>query len=327
MQHAAYDALVRRGPGGHVASGSYNGGVSAPNVAVREAATVMLVRDAPGLEVFMLRRNLRSTFVPGAYVFPGGQVDPADAAPDVLARATGLDPADADASFGTRAATRFWVAAVRESFEEAGVLVARSRTTGDLLDATVGAAGLSTDRARLLRGDTDLAAVLDAHDAVLDLGALVPFGRWITPRGAPKRFDTRFFVAAAPAGHAYEHDDGETVASEWVHPDDALARARAGAIELIYPTIRSLLVMRRFTGAAAFLAAARAQWARARAFRVMDPGQGWQLDLTTDAEHAADDADSRFVVRMGLERAIPHVAEKAIPHVAEKAVSVVAEGV
>jgi len=160
---------------------------------------------------------------------------------------------------------------------------------------------------RLLAGQTDLAAVLDSHDAVADPGALVPFGRWITPHGAPKRYDTWFFVAAAPDGHAYAHDDGEMVASEWVHPDDALARARTGHIELIYPTIRSLLVMRRFPSAAAFLAAARDRWCRPGPLRVMDPDQGWQLDLTTDVEHRADDVAAGFVVRMGS--AVPAAAE------------------
>lgn len=275
-------------------------GVRAPAVAVREAATVMLVRDAPGLEVFMLRRNPESTFVPGAYVFPGGQVDPGDSAPTFLERTTGVGPSEADARLGVPGAARFAIAAVRESFEEAGVLIARSRRDG----AALGGAGadhesLAADRTRVLRGETDFAAVLDAHDVVVDLDDLVPFARWITPPGAPKRYDTWFFVAPAPEGHAYEHNDDEMVASEWVHPDDALARARAGEIELIYPTIRSLLVMRRFPSAAAFVAAARDRWSRPDALRVMDPGQGWQLDLTTDSERRADDEASRFVVRMG----------------------------
>jgi 8-oxo-dGTP pyrophosphatase MutT (NUDIX family) len=279
--------------------------VRAQAVAVREAATVVLVRDAPdvasGLEVFLLRRSPDSTFVPGAHVFPGGRVDPGDASRAWHERVTGLDAAQADLRLGTPDATRFWVAAVRETFEEAGVLVARSRASGLPLDPVAAAdAGLGADRMRLLHGDTDLATVVDAHAAALDLGALVPFGRWITPPGAPKRYDTRFFVAMAPAGHAYEHDDGETVASEWVRPEDALARARDGAIELIYPTIRSLLVLCRYDDAEAFLDAVRARWARPDPMRVMDSDQGWQIDLTTDAEHADDDAASRFVVRMGV---------------------------
>ncbi|MFA5882648.1 MAG: NUDIX hydrolase [Acidimicrobiia bacterium] len=285
--------------------------MQASEVAVREAATVMLVRDAPGLEVFMVRRNPRSTFVPGAYVFPGGQVDAADASPAVLARSAGLDAASADARLGTPGAARYWVAAVRESFEEAGVLVARARSGGELLDANdVTRTALAGDRTRLLRGDTDLVSVLDAHDALLDLGALVPFARWITPVGAPKRFDTWFFVAPAPDGHAYEHDDGEMVASEWVHPDAALERARSGEIELIYPTIRSLLVLRRFPSARAVLDTAHARWAAPGALRVMDHEQGWQLDVTSEDEHRADNEASSFVV--GMERLALRDARTAV---------------
>lgn len=248
----------------------------------------------------MLRRNPRAVFVGGAHVFPGGSVDALDGDPALAARSTGLAPATADALLGVPGATRFWVAALRETFEEAGVLLARHRGDGTLLDVERATrTSLASARARLLRGVTDLAAVLDAHDASLDLGALVPFGRWITPVGAPRRFDTRFFVAAAPAGHEYAHDDVELVDSEWLHPDDALDRARAGAIELIYPTIRSLLVMRRFTSAAAFLEATRARWDAPDPLRVMDLEQGWQIDLTTDQEHRADDEASRFVMGMG----------------------------
>jgi hypothetical protein len=135
--------------------------------------------------------------------------------------------------------------------------------------------------------------VLDAHDARVDVEPLVPFARWITPQGAPRRFDTWFFAAAAPAGHAYEHDDHEAVASEWVRPADALTRARSGDIELIYPTVRTLLVMARYPTGAEFLAAARARWQHPDPLRVMNLMQGWQLDLGTLADLEADDAFTR----------------------------------
>ena len=254
---------------------SYNGGVKASKAAVREAATVMLVRDAPELEVFMLRRNPESVFAGGAYVFPGGAVDPDD-------RALGDD-------------FRFWVAAVRETFEEAGVLLARSGTDAATpFDASRDAiARLAGDRLELLAGAASFAAVLDAHGARVDLGALVPFARWITPEPSPRRFDTWFFAAAAPDGHAYEHDHSEAVASEWIRPADALARARAGDIQLIYPTVRTLLVMARYSSASEFLGDARARWQDPDPMRVMNPMQGWQLDLGTVADLEADDEFSR----------------------------------
>ncbi len=264
----------------------------------------MLVRDAPadrsGIEVFLQRRNPASTFVPGAYVFPGGRVDADDADPRLVG--ADFDVSAAEAAVGCAGATRFFVAAVREAFEEAGVLLARHRADDRPFDATADRERLAGARARVLRAEGALVAELDRLDAVLDLQALVPFGRWITPIGAPKRYDTWFFVAAAPAGHVYAHDvdrAGEMVASEWSRPADALARAREGAIELIYPTIRTLLVLDRFPSAASVLAAARDRWRRPDPLRVMDPDGGWQLDLTTAAEHAADDAASGFVLRMG----------------------------
>jgi 8-oxo-dGTP pyrophosphatase MutT (NUDIX family) len=248
--------------------------VKASKAAVREAATVMLVRDAPELEVFMLRRNPESVFAGGAYVFPGGAVDADD-------RALGED-------------RRFWVAAVRETFEEAGVLLARTHADDTPLDASPDAmAQLAADRLRLLAGAASFDAVLDAHAARIDLDVLVPFARWITPSPSPRRFDTWFFAAAAPEGHAYEHDDNELVASEWIRPVDALARARAHEFELIYPTVRTLLVMARYRSAADFLAAARARWEHPDPLRVMNPMQGWQLDLGTVADLEADNEFTR----------------------------------
>jgi hypothetical protein len=156
-------------------------------------------------------------------------------------------------------------------------------------------ARLADDRIRLLRGSATFADVLDAHAAHLDLDALVPFARWITPAPSPRRFDTWFFAAAAPDGHAYEHDDNEAVASEWIRPADALARARVDAIELIYPTARTLLVMARYATAAEFLADARTRWHDPDPLRVMNPMQGWQLDLGTLADLEADHEFTRLL--------------------------------
>ncbi len=215
----------------------------------------MLVRDAPDLEVFMLRRNPNSVFVGGAYVFPGGAVDATDWAP------------------------RHRVAAIRESFEEAGVLLARTRSGEVFAPAPGRIPDLDRDRRRLLAGQITFAEVLDAHDAVADLDALATFGHWITPQGAPRRFDTWFFAAAAPDGHAYAHDDDEMIASEWVRPADALDRARAGAIELIEPTIHTLMAMAAFSSAPAFLSAVHSEWDGVDSMRQIDQHMGWQLDL------------------------------------------------
>jgi 8-oxo-dGTP pyrophosphatase MutT (NUDIX family) len=217
-------------------------------VTPREAATVMLVRDDPDLQVFMLRRNLNADWVGGAYVFPGGAVDAGDRASAVLARCP--DRSDADASTRLGVATGglgYWVAGVRETFEEAGVLLARSVATGAPVDPS--SAVLETRRDELNQGALTFAALLEAEDLLLDVGALHYFSHWITPEGNHRRYDTRFFVAAAPDGHAYLHDDAETVASIWIRPADALAAGDRGELDLIFPTRKSLESLSRFTHA------------------------------------------------------------------------------
>jgi 8-oxo-dGTP pyrophosphatase MutT (NUDIX family) len=226
-------------------------------VMLREAATVMLVRDDPDLEVFMLRRNLESTWVAGAYVFPGGAVDPEDRSPALAARCGDRDDAGASALLGiAHGGLGYWVAAVRETFEEAGVLLARSAASGAPIDPDSDRWTLRRDE--LNAGTTTFLALVEAEDLVLDVGALHAFSHWITPEGAPRRYDTRFFLAAAPAGHAYLHDDTETVASRWVRPADALVAADDGEIELIFPTRKSLEALSRFDRAADLLAAVAA---------------------------------------------------------------------
>jgi 8-oxo-dGTP pyrophosphatase MutT (NUDIX family) len=215
-------------------------------VTIREAATVMLLRDAPQLQVFMLRRNPRIVFAPGASVFPGGAVDPADRDPELLARCRGLDDGSASRLLGlTEGGLGFWVAAIREAFEEAGVLLAHSAAVDELDES----------RQALARGDLTFLEFVVAQDLLLDVGALHLFAHWITPAGAPRRYDTWFFAAAAPDGHTYRHDDDEIVASEWMSPADVLQQGELGEIDLFFPTQRSLVLVAGFRTAAAFLRA------------------------------------------------------------------------
>jgi 8-oxo-dGTP pyrophosphatase MutT (NUDIX family) len=221
-------------------------------VPLRDAATVMLVRDAvdgaggPAVEVCMLKRNLASEFVAGAYVFPGGAVDPADRgdAADELSR--GLSDADASRILGVESGgLAFWVAALRECFEEAGVLLAQPRDAADgtlLLDTTDPAerARFEAHRLGINEGRTGLLDVCREEGLVLAADTVHYVSHWITPELAPRRYDTRFFVTAAPPGQVAHHDDGETIATIWVRPDDALARFEAGEIELLPPTIANL---------------------------------------------------------------------------------------
>jgi 8-oxo-dGTP pyrophosphatase MutT (NUDIX family) len=255
-------------------------------VTPREAATVMLVRDDPELEVFMLRRNLEAVFMGGAYVFPGGAVDPADRAPELLARCHGRDDAGASAALGVASGgLGFWVAAVREAFEEAGVLLARSTATGlpvDLGDSAR-AARLDVARRDVHSGDRAFIDVVRDEDVLLDAGALRLFSHWITPTMSPRRYDTWFFLAAAPDGHAYVHDDGETVASMWIRPADGLDRAARGELDLILPTVRNLEQLARFRTARDILDAVSAANADATApARMVADATGRRILLPID---------------------------------------------
>jgi 8-oxo-dGTP pyrophosphatase MutT (NUDIX family) len=248
-------------------------------VTPREAATVMLVRDAPRLEVFMLRRNLAAEFMGGAYVFPGGAVDADDRAPELVDRCHGRDDSTASTQLGLHAGGMgFWVAAIREAFEEAGVLLARSAATGrpiDLDDPTA-AARLETARRAVGRGERPFVEIVVGEDLLLDVGALHLFSHWITPSESPRRYDTWFFVAAAPDGHAYLHDDSETVASVWIRPAAALASAERGDLEIIFPTMRNLEQLARFQTARELLDAVTASEPRvvadAGGARILLPG-------------------------------------------------------
>ncbi len=186
----------------------------------RLAATVLLVRDRPtGLEVFMVERHHQIDFATGALVFPGGKVDPPDADPRLRARC-GESLANDDEARALR------VAAIRETFEECGVLLARAR----------GSAGLF---ARAVAG-VDFAALVEREDLLLACDCLVPFAHWITPAMVPKRFDTHFFLAAAPEDQLALHDGSESVDSVWIAPRAALGEAESGRRTIIYPTLMNL---------------------------------------------------------------------------------------
>ncbi|CAH0172259.1 NUDIX domain-containing protein [Roseomonas sp. CECT 9278] len=188
----------------------------------RPASTVLLLRDGrDGLEVFMVVRHHEIDFASGALVFPGGRVEAADT---VLA---GGDPAGA-----------FRVAAVRETWEECGILLT-------IPGSPVAAEG-------------DFAAMLAARALVPDIGGLAPFAHWITPEPVPKRYDTHFFLAAAPEGQDAVHDGHEAVDSVWIRPADALAAGAAGSRKLVFPTRMNLTKLARHRSVAEAFAVAQA---------------------------------------------------------------------
>jgi 8-oxo-dGTP pyrophosphatase MutT (NUDIX family) len=242
----------------------------------------MLVDDRPDLHVFMLRRNPRSVFGPGAFVFPGGAVDPADSDDKLTKRVIGLDDAGASARLGVAAGgLRVWIAALRETFEEAGILLSRPAGTGERTHPS--AATLEAARERLNAGSLRLVDLLAEHDLALDAGGVFLFSHWLTPDGAPRRYDTWFLVAAAPHGQEGSHDDAELVHSEWVRPADALARYASGDLDLIFPTLRTLRVLESFTTATALLDAVRdAGRATDRPPLVLPDASGQRIALPDD---------------------------------------------
>lgn len=216
------------------------------SVPVRDAATVMLVRDcAGGVEVCMLRRHLQSGFVGGAYVFPGGAVDVED-------HAAGMNevsriPPDGGRSTGAGSSLAFEVAAIREAFEEAGILLAYDRL-GQLVtfeDHEVDVR-FSDHRGALHRGERGFEEICREESLTLAVDRLRYVSRWVTPLGSPRRFDTRFFVAAAPPGQEPLHDDIEVIENLWIVPEEAIARHASGRMPMILPTVRSLEFLSRF---------------------------------------------------------------------------------
>ena len=210
-----------------------------PPAVPRDAATVMLIRQASaGLKVYMLRRQASMAFAPGAYVFPGGSVDARDADEEVAW--AGPDAAEWGRIFAAppSLARALVCAAVRETFEESGVMLAGPAPDSVVADTT--GEDWEADRRALLDRSISLAELLTRRGLVLRADLLRPWSRWITPVVEPRRFDTRFFVAALPDGQRTRDVGGEAAAVAWVRPADALASGRRGEIRLMPPTAVSL---------------------------------------------------------------------------------------
>jgi 8-oxo-dGTP pyrophosphatase MutT (NUDIX family) len=229
--------------------------------APRDAATVMLLRPGEGqpgagsgLEVYMLRRRQSMSFAPGAYVFPGGSVDSRDADADVAW--AGPDVTEWAGWLGSSAelARGLLCAAVRETFEESGVLLAGA-SAGDT--AVPAAADLEPDRLALLDRSVSLAGLLARRHLVLRSDLLKPWARWITPAMETRRFDARFFAAVLPDGQRTWdiHDEADEVA--WLRPADVLAAAGRGEAALLPPTAVTLAELAACGDPGAVLAAPR----------------------------------------------------------------------
>jgi 8-oxo-dGTP pyrophosphatase MutT (NUDIX family) len=231
-----------------------------PPAVPRDAATVILLRQAPDVEAFLLRRTDALEFAPGACVFPGGSVDELDGGQGV--GWAGRSPAEFAELLGTSAehACALVCAAVRETFEESGVLLAGPSPAELIRDS----AALAQDRRALLDGSVSLGELLSRRSLMLRADLLTPWARWVTPEFSPRRFDTWFFASAMPPGQVTAVTGGahpgaaESVSGAWMRPPDALQAARAGQITLLPPTAVTLAELAAYRDVASILAQRRA---------------------------------------------------------------------
>ena len=214
------------------------------------AATVLLLRDGGGgLEVFMVVRHHEIDSFSGALVFPGGKVDKGD----LDGRPYCLGEAEmTDRQISTR------VGAIREAFEECGVLLALEDGAEDLVSAARVADLERQYRLALRDGEIEMAVMCEVEKLKLAVDRLTRYAHWVTPPFAPKIFDTHFYLAKAPVDHVALHDGEESTDSEWLRPADAIALAEAGERTLVFPTRMNLVKLSRFDSVEAALAGARA---------------------------------------------------------------------
>jgi 8-oxo-dGTP pyrophosphatase MutT (NUDIX family) len=222
-------------------------------VVPRLAATILILRDAPqGMEVLMVVRHHEVDFLSGALVFPGGKLAKGDEDPRVRARCSGVEHLSFE-----QVALR--VGAIREAFEESGILLARERGATALLGAARATQLADRYGDRLASGAIGIADLLEAEDLVLACEELVPFARWITPTFVPKRFDTYFYLAPAPAEQIALHDGKEMVEAQWIRPADALADQASGKRKIVTATLLNLRKLNRSSTVSAAITAALAR--------------------------------------------------------------------
>ncbi|MEW6439724.1 MAG: NUDIX hydrolase [bacterium] len=219
-----------------------------------DAATVILVRESARgpYEVLLMRRHRKQDFMGGAYVFPGGRLEEADCDPALAAWAGGVEAAAwkrrlQESEIAEQAALGLFFAALRETFEEAGVLLAYG-SSGEILDLRDGdtAGRFAGYRLQLMEGKLSLGELALRENLVYALDLLCPYSHWITPEIEPRRFDTRFFLARHPRGQLPIHDTIEMTRSAWMTPAAALGQSEAGNILLMPPTLKTLDELSRF---------------------------------------------------------------------------------
>lgn len=245
------------------------------NVAIRSAATVMLIDDRPDLQVLMMERHAATIFAGGMWVFPGGSVD-ADDDSDAL-HAIVKDRTDRDASDLMnidQGGLAYYIAAIRESFEEAGILLARHENEGHALSFTDPhrAERFEQHRDQVNTGSEDFIDIVRRENLLLDTADMHYIARWITPVGPPRRFDARFFIARTPEGQIPLHDNRETVHSKWMSPSDILQNFEDNTMNIMSPTLTMIRALSKFSSTEQVIESARANQSDQRVRVVPDTG-------------------------------------------------------
>jgi 8-oxo-dGTP pyrophosphatase MutT (NUDIX family) len=253
-------------------------------VSARDAATVVVLRDHAryGLQAFLLRRVASMDFAPGAYVFPGGSVDPRDG--EAALAWSGPSPAEWGSAFkaSETLARELVCAAVRETFEETLVLLA-GPTESSVVDDTRGE-DWEIDRQALLDRSLSFGTFLDRRGLVLRTDLLRPWAHWITPIVEPKRYDTRFFVAGMPDGQRARDVSTEADQVAWVRPAEAVERASRGEWFLMPPTLATLSELAGYETVADVLAAPREIVVNQPVAKIID-GEAYLVPPEGEEEH------------------------------------------
>lgn len=246
----------------------------------KPAATAVLVRNGErGPELLLLKRHRAAGFVPGAYVFPGGRVDDEDSDP-ALVEMVGPVPRGAEPAY--------WLAVVREVFEETGVLLACSTDGVACLDAGSDPA-LARWRSALLDGDATLLDVMRAENLRPDISRMVYCSHWITPVAEPKRYDTRFFLAELPEACGATIDEREMSHAVWLTADDAIAQFQRGELPMVFPTVKTIELLKPYASVDDMLAAFRGADVPAVLPRLVRTKDGVGIVVPTDDDAAEDD--------------------------------------
>ena len=250
-------------------------------VQIRSAATVMLIDDRPDLQIFMMERHAKVVFAGGMWVFPGGSVDATDDPSEFQSISIHRTDEEASKLMGLPSGGLvYYITAIREAFEEAGILLALQQDTHQPLDLSQPEIEkrFSQHRDDINDSNRKFFEIIQDENLILDAGCMHYIARWITPKGPPRRFDARFFIARMPVDQTPIHDNGELVHSKWLSPKEILEQVEAEKMVLMSPTLRMVKNLALFDSAEQVIESAAAN----------------QID-----EKARVDRDSRIIVMPG----------------------------